>query len=56
MQVLNAAPAGENKPGAKDDELANGTPEDSLENRPERLLSWLDMAERYHREAVNRNS
>lgn len=23
---------------------------------PERVLSWLDMAERYYREAVKRNS
>lgn len=42
------------KPDMADGGSRNETLDDCLNERPDRLLSWLDMAERYYREHAER--
>lgn len=50
MQQVYAVFNERHEPGAANGVPREETPDAGLDDRPERLLSWLDMAERYYRQ------
>lgn len=56
MQQANVVFNKHPEPGALDGVPREEVPDAGLDESPERLLSWLEIAERYYREYADRQS